>query len=123
MEESKIIISKEAISFLKSVLTSQLLLEANEELVLTNRYKGSLKQQINRVNKMLEVIVREEFDSVYNSDPEMTTNILNKIDSIISTVSKSGLDELVIIEGILNEYNLNKEEYLKIAQAQIDEIQ
>ena len=123
MEESKIIISKEAISFLKSVLTSQLLLEANEELVLTNRYKGSLKQQINRVNKMLEVIVREEFDSVYKADPEMTTNILNKIDSIISTVSKSGLDELVIIEGILNEYNLNKEEYLKIAQAQIDEIQ
>jgi hypothetical protein len=123
MEESKIIISKEAISFLKSVLTSQLLLEANEELVLTNRYKGALKQQINRVNSMLEPIVREEFDSVYNSDPEMTTNILNKIDSIISTVSKSGLDELVIIEGILNEYNLNKEEYLKIAQAQIDEIQ
>ena len=123
MEESKIIISKEAISFLKSVLTAQLLLEANEELVLTNRYKGALKQQINRVNSMLEPIVREEFDSVYNSDPEMTTNILNKIDSIISTVSKSGLDELVIIEGILNEYNLNKEEYLKIAQAQIDEIQ
>ena len=116
-------VSKETISYLKSVLTSQLLLEANEELVLTNRYKGALKQQINRVNSMLEPIVREEFDSVYNSDPEMTTNILNKIDSIISTVSKSGLDELVIIEGILNEYNLNKEEYLKIAQAQIDEIQ
>ena len=55
-------VSKETISYLKSVLTSQLLLEANEELVLTNRYKGSLKQQINRVNGMLEPIVREEFD-------------------------------------------------------------
>ena len=38
-------VSKETISYLKSVLTSQLLLEANEELVLTNRYKGSLKQE------------------------------------------------------------------------------
>ena len=47
-------VSKETISYLKSVLTSQLLLEANEELVLTNRYKGSLKQQVNRVNGMLE---------------------------------------------------------------------
>ena len=122
MEESKIIISKEAISFLKSVLTSQLLLEANEELVLTNRYKGALKQQINRVNSMLEPIVREEFDSIYKSDPGMTTDILNKIDSIISIISKSDLDELVIIEGILNEYNINKEEYLKIAQDRIDEI-
>jgi hypothetical protein len=117
------VVSKEVISFLKSVLTSQLLLEANEELVLTDRYKGSLKQQINRVNGMLEPIVREEFDSVYNSDPEMTTNILNKIDSIINIISKSDLDELVIIEGLLSDYDTNKEEYLKIAQAQIDEIQ
>jgi len=115
-------VSKETISYLKSVLTSQLLLEANEELVLTNRYKGSLKQQINRVNSMLEPIVREEFDSVYQSDPEMTTNILNKIDSVISTISKLDLDELVIVEGILSDYDTNKEEYLKNAQAQIDEI-
>ena len=116
------IVSKETISYLKSVLTSQLLLEANEELVLTNRYKGSLKQQINRVNGMLEPIVREEFDSVYQSDPEMTTNILNKIDSVISTISKLDLDELVIVEGLLSDYEANKEEYLKDAQANIDEI-
>ena len=115
-------VSKETISYLKSVLTSQLLLEANEELVLTNRYKGSLKQQINRVNGMLEPIVKEEFDSVYQSDPEMTTNILNKIDSVISTISKLDLDELVIIEGLLSDYEANKEEYLKDAQANIDKI-
>jgi len=115
-------VSKETISYLKSVLTSQLLLEANEELVLTNRYKGSLKQQINRVNGMLEPIVREEFDSVYQSDPEMTTNILNKIDSVISTISKLDLDELVIVEGLLSDYEDNKEEYLKNAQANIDKI-
>ena len=115
-------VSKETISYLKSVLTSQLLLEANEELVLTNRYKGNLKQQVNRVNKMLEVIVREEFDSVYAADNEMTTNILNKIDSVISTISKLDLDELVIVEGLLSDYETNKEEYLKNAQAQIDEI-
>ena len=115
-------VSKETISYLKSVLTSQLLLEANEELVLTNRYKGSLKQQLNRVNGMLEPIVREEFDSVYQADPEMCTNILNKIDSVISTISKLDLDELVIVEGLLSDYETNKEEYLKNAQAQIDEI-
>jgi hypothetical protein len=115
-------VSKETISYLKSVLTSQLLLEANEELVLTNRYKGSLKQQINRTNKMLEVIVREEFDSVYAADGEMTTNILNKIDSVISVISKLDLDELVIVEGLLSDYEANKEEYLKNAQANIDEI-
>jgi len=115
-------VSKETISYLKSVLTSQLLLEANEELVLTNRYKGSLKQQINRVNGMLEPIVREEFDSVYQSDPEMTTNILNKIDSIVTMIAESDLDELVIIEGLLNNYEENREEYVKDAQGKIDKI-
>ena len=115
-------VSKETISYLKSVLMSQLLLEANEELVLTNRYKGSLKQQINRTNKMLEPIVRQEFDSVYNADPEMTTNILNKIDSVIATISKLDLDELVIVEGMLRNYEDNREEYLKDAQAKIDKI-
>jgi hypothetical protein len=113
-------VSKETISYLKSVLTSQLLLEANEELVLTNRYKGSLKQQINRVNGMLEPIVREEFDILYTSNPEMTTDILNKIDFIINIISKSDLDELVIIEGLLSDYDTNKEEYLKIAQDKMD---
>ncbi len=115
-------VSKETISYLKSVLMSQLLLEANEELVLTNRYKGALKQQINRTNGMLEPIVRQEFDSVYKSDPEMTTNILNKIDSIVTMIAESDLDELVIIEGLLNDYEENREEYLKDAQGKIDKI-
>lgn len=115
-------VSKETISYLKSVLTSQLLLEANEELVLTNRYKGSLKQQINRVNGMLEPIVKEEFDLLYTSNPEMTTDILNKIDSVINTISKLDLDELVIIEGLLSDYEANKEDYLKKAQSKIDEV-
>ena len=115
-------VSKETISYLKSVLTSQLLLEANEELVLTNRYRSSLKQQINRTNSMLEPIVREEFDSVYDADPEMTTNILNKIDNVISIIAKLDLDEMVVVEGLLSDYKANKEEYLKDAQVKIDGI-
>ena len=62
-------ITKESIAYLKTVLLSQLLLEANEEIVATNRYKQNLKQQINRTNSILEPIVREEFDNVYKTDP------------------------------------------------------
>ena len=111
-------VSKETISYLKSVITSQLLLEANEELVLTNKYRGSLKQQINRTNKMLEVIVREEFDSVYDADGEMTTNILNKIDSIVGKIASLDIDELVIVDSVINKYLDNKEWFLKHAEAE-----
>ena len=58
-------ITEEQITYLKSVVLSQLLLETNESLMNTTAYKQSLKQQINRMNSLLEPIVREEFDSVY----------------------------------------------------------
>ena len=110
-------ITKESIAYLKTVLLSQLLLEANEEIVATNRYKQNLKQQINRTNSILEPIVREEFDSVYKTDPEMTTNILNKIESLVDKISSYQIEELVMLESIIDKYENNKEWFLKYAES------
>lgn len=110
-------ITKESIAYLKTVLLSQLLLEANEEIVATNRYKQSLKQQINRTNNILEPIVREEFDSVYKTDPEMTTNILNKIESLVDKIASYQIEELVMLESIVDKYENNKEWFLKYAES------
>jgi hypothetical protein len=106
-------ITAEQVTYLKSIILSQLLLEANEALVNTNVYKQSLKQQINRMNGILEPIVRQEFDGIYNSDPEMTTNILNKIDSIVSKMANYHLEELVILEAVVDKYENNKEWFLE----------
>ena len=110
-------ITKESIAYLKTVLLSQLLLEANEEIVATNRYKQNLKQQINRTNNILEPIVREEFDSVYKTDPEMTTNILNKIESLVDKIASYQIEELVMLESIVDKYENNKEWFLKYAES------
>jgi hypothetical protein len=96
-------ITKESISYLKTVLLSQLLLEANEE--------------INRTNSILEPIVREEFDNVYKTDPEMATNILNKVESIIDKIASYQIEELVILESIVDKYENNKEWFLKYAES------
>ena len=106
-------ITAEQITYLKSVILSQLLLEANESLVNTTVYKQSLKQQINRMNGILEPIVRQEFDGIYKSDPEMTTNILNKIESIVSKVASYQIEELVILEAVVDKYESNKEWFLE----------
>lgn len=108
-------ITAEQITYLKSVILSQLLLEANESLVNTTVYKQSLKQQINRMNGILEPIVRQEFDGVYKSDPEMTTNILNKIDSIVGKIASYQIEELVILEAVVDKYENNKEWFLEYA--------
>ena len=106
-------ITAEQITYLKSVILSQLLLEANESLVNTTVYKQSLKQQINRMNGILEPIVRQEFDGIYNSDPEMTTNILNKIESLVDKISSYQIEELVILEAVVAKYENNKEWFLE----------
>ena len=115
MQEQQI--TSEQITYLKSVVLSQLLLEANESLVNTTAYKQNLKQQINRVNNILEPIVREEFDGIYKSDPEMTTNILNKIESIVNKVCSYQLEELVMLEAVVDKYENNKEWFLKYAES------
>ena len=108
-------ITSEQVTYLKSIILAQLLLEANESLVNTNVYKQSLKQQINRMNGILEPIVRQEFDGVYNSEPEMTTNILNKIDSIVGKIASYQIEELVILEAVVDKYENNKEWFLEYA--------
>ena len=103
----------ETLNYLKSVILSQLLLETNEALSHTNRYKQDLKQQINRTNKLIEPIVREEYDKIYESDPEMCTNILNKIESLVNKIGQYQLEELVILEAVINKYAENKEWFLE----------
>lgn len=112
-------VTNEQIMFMKSVLLSQLLLEANESLITTNRYKQDLKQQGNRMISILEPIVRESFDVIYDSDPMMTTNILNKVDSLIDRIAKlKSIEEVVILEAIVEKYENNKEWFMKYAQSE-----
>jgi len=116
---SKQEITSEQIMFMKSILLSQLLLEANESLITTDRYKQDLKQQGNRMIKMLEPIVRESFDVIYDSDPMMTTNILNKVDNLINRIAKlKTIEEVVILESIVDKYENNKEWFMTYAESE-----
>jgi hypothetical protein len=106
------------LNYLKTVLLSQLLLEANEGLRLTKQYKQNVKQQINKLNQMLEEVVREEFNTVYDTDPEMVTNILNKIEELIDKIKGSSIDELVMINSVVDKYQENKDWFKEHAEAE-----
>lgn len=96
-------------NYVKSILLGQLLLEANDQLKGTNRYKQNVKNQLNKLNQLLEPIEKEEFDKIYDADPEMVTNILNKIESLIDKIKSSSIEDLVIIDAIIDKYMENKE--------------
>lgn len=106
------------LNYLKTVLLSQLLLESNEGLRLTKQYKQNVKQQINKLNQMLEEVVREEFNTVYDTDPQMVTNILNKIEELIDKIKGSSIDELVMINSVVDKYQENKDWFKEHAEAE-----
>ena len=105
------------------VLISQLLLEANDQLKMTIQYKQNVKNQINKLDVMLEEVVREEYVNLYNTDPEMVTNILNRIESLIDKIKGSSIDELVMIEAVINKYQDNKEWFKEHASAEFLKIE
>lgn len=106
------------LNYLKTVLMSQLLLEANDQLKMTIQYKQNIKNQINKLDVMLEEVVREEYVNLYNTDPEMVTNILNRIEKLIDKIKGSSIDELVMIEAVVNKYQENKEWFKEHASAE-----
>ena len=106
------------LNYLKTVLLSQLLLEANEGLRLTKQYKQNVKQQINKLNQMLEEVVREEFNTVYDTDPQMVTNILNKIEELVDKIKGSSIDELIMINSVVDKYQENKDWFKEHAEAE-----
>ena len=110
--------SKMQLDYMKSVLLSQLLLEANEGLRLTKQYRQNVKQQVNKLNTMLEDTVREEYNNLYNTDPQMVTNILNKIESLMDKIKGSSIDELIMINSVVDKYQENKDWFKEHAEAE-----
>jgi len=106
-------INERHLAYLKCVLISQLLLEANDELKGSKAFKQNVKLQVNKTSKLLEGIYQEGFNTVYGNNPEMCTNVLNKIDSLIHSIKTASVDELVMIEALVKQYKENKDEINK----------
>lgn len=106
------------IKYLKSVIISQLLIESNESLKGTTVYKHSLKSAVNKCNRECEAAYNKHYDSVYQNDPETTTNVLNKIESVVDKISSASIDELVMIDAVINKYIENKEWFKNNAEAE-----
>jgi hypothetical protein len=92
------------LNYLKCVLISQLLLEANDELQGSKAFKQNVKYQVTKTSKLLEDIYKDGFKNVYYNNPEFCTNVLNKIDSLIHKIKTATVDELVTIDSLVDKY-------------------
>ena len=101
------------LAYLKCVLISQLLLEANDDLKGSKAFKQNVKLQVNKTSNILESVYQNGFNAIYNNNPEMCTNVLNKIDSLMHSIKTATIDELVMIEALVKQYKENKDEINK----------
>ncbi len=106
------------LAYLKSMLIGQLWLEANDKLVHTTTYRQNIKQTFNRLNNSLEATIKQGYDEIYSTDPEMVTNILNSIESLIDKIKGGNIDELVMMNAVIDKYNENKEWFTEHAAAE-----
>ena len=110
------------LNYLKSVLIAQLLLEANDELKGSEAFRQNIKYQVGKTNKLLEQVYQEGFNTIYYNNPEMCTNVLNKIDSLIHKIKIASIDELVIIDALVDQYFKNKDEINETQTAEFTKI-
>jgi len=115
-------ISDKHLNYLKCVLISQLLLEANDELKGSKAFKQNVKYQVGKTNQILEQVYQEGFNTVYHNNPEMCINVLNKIDGLIHKIKTATIDELVMIDALVDQYFNNKEEINETQTAEFTKI-
>ena len=92
----------------KSLILSQLLLEVNDSLVGTRFYKQEFKRDLNKCIGSLERFTEQYYKTMYDNDPQMVTNILNKIDSLLELIKDASIEDLVMMETIIVKYNEDK---------------
>jgi len=78
MDRGEQVISDKHLNYLKCVLISQLLLEANDDLKGSKAFKQNVKYQVSKTNQILEQVYQEGFNTVYHNNPEMCINVLTK---------------------------------------------
>ena len=115
-------ISDRHLAYLKCVLISQLLLEANDDLKGSKAFKQNVKYQVGKTNQILEQVYQEGFNTVYHNNPEMCINVLNKIDGLIHKIKTATIDELVMIDALVDQYFNNKEEINETQTAEFTKI-
>ena len=122
MDREEQVISDKHLNYLKCVLISQLLLEANDDLKGSKAFKQNVKYQVGKTNQILEKVYQEGFNTVYHNNPEMCLNVLNKIDGLIHKIKTATIDELVMIDALADQYFNNKEEINETQTAEFTKI-
>ena len=86
----------QARTYVKSLILSQLLLEANDELEGTPFYDTRLSVDVKRLEKTLIKQIDKQFMNIYNADTALIHNIMFRIEGLVKKLSSCQIDDLTM---------------------------
>ncbi|TXG83239.1 MAG: hypothetical protein E6R13_04125 [Spirochaetes bacterium] len=98
--------------YVKSLILSQLLIDANDDLEGTPFYDTRLKTDVKRLEKTLIKAINKQFMVIYNQNPELMHNIMRKVENLIAKLSSCQIDDLTMLETVLDNYLKDPEWFL-----------
>lgn len=99
--------------YVKMLILSQLLIECNDDLMGTDKYKRELKGSVNRNIDLLEKIVMKDGSSIYNANPEWYHNFTRGIESLVHELRDASLEDFLMISSMIDDYKNKKEWFLE----------
>lgn len=94
--------------YVKSLILSQLLLEANYDLEGTPFYDTRLDTDVKRVEKTLTKQINKQFMNIYNANPALIHNIMVKTETLVKKLSTCEIDDLTMLDFVIDKYLENK---------------
>ena len=101
-----------------AVILNQLALNYNESLIYTKFYKHRLKASLNLAIKELMRAEKNEFDKVWEVDPDYTDQVSNNVIMIMQEISKGGFTDMIMLGNIICAFQKDRK---KLSQV-IDEV-
>jgi hypothetical protein len=96
---------------MKRIITAQLLIEQNDELIQDNLDDKYIKSLMQKSNKHLERVVGKHYDNLYAANNVILHNITKSQDSVLSNLSKLNPEDMLVIDKFVKEFVENPEKY------------
>ena len=106
---------------LKVVLLASLLEDAIEDVRDTTLFKQGVKNQANRMVKVMQPYT-EQLDDIYKKNPNFTTNIMRNLEEFTDKLSDLNLVDIVMMNQIYDHYSNDKENWQNLMSIEFNEI-
>ena len=111
-----------SLKVLKVIVLASLMEDAIDDVRETHLYQKNIKNQCNKMVKMLEPHVAE-VDVIYSKGPEFTTNVMREVDELTTKMADLNVVDYVMMKQIYDTYSNDKENWQNLMNIEFQKLQ